>query len=41
MNLRISNFTDALIGTPFAESAGTSPWALTQSIEARLRDALA
>ncbi len=41
MNLRISNFTDALIGTPFAECAGTLPWALTRSIEARLRDVLA
>jgi UDP-N-acetylglucosamine diphosphorylase / glucose-1-phosphate thymidylyltransferase / UDP-N-acetylgalactosamine diphosphorylase / glucosamine-1-phosphate N-acetyltransferase / galactosamine-1-phosphate N-acetyltransferase len=41
MNLRISDFTDALSGTPFAACADAAPWALTQSIEARVRASLA
>jgi UDP-N-acetylglucosamine diphosphorylase / glucose-1-phosphate thymidylyltransferase / UDP-N-acetylgalactosamine diphosphorylase / glucosamine-1-phosphate N-acetyltransferase / galactosamine-1-phosphate N-acetyltransferase len=41
MNLRISDFTNALGGTAFAAFADAAPWQLTQSIEARLRDVLA
>jgi UDP-N-acetylglucosamine diphosphorylase / glucose-1-phosphate thymidylyltransferase / UDP-N-acetylgalactosamine diphosphorylase / glucosamine-1-phosphate N-acetyltransferase / galactosamine-1-phosphate N-acetyltransferase len=41
MNLRISDFTNALGGTPFAACADAAPWELTQSIDARVRVALA
>jgi UDP-N-acetylglucosamine diphosphorylase / glucose-1-phosphate thymidylyltransferase / UDP-N-acetylgalactosamine diphosphorylase / glucosamine-1-phosphate N-acetyltransferase / galactosamine-1-phosphate N-acetyltransferase len=41
MNLRISDFTNALSGTPFAACADAAPWVLTQSIEARVRASLA
>jgi UDP-N-acetylglucosamine diphosphorylase / glucose-1-phosphate thymidylyltransferase / UDP-N-acetylgalactosamine diphosphorylase / glucosamine-1-phosphate N-acetyltransferase / galactosamine-1-phosphate N-acetyltransferase len=41
MNLRISDFTNALGGTPFAACADSAPWALTASIEAHVRAALA
>jgi UDP-N-acetylglucosamine diphosphorylase / glucose-1-phosphate thymidylyltransferase / UDP-N-acetylgalactosamine diphosphorylase / glucosamine-1-phosphate N-acetyltransferase / galactosamine-1-phosphate N-acetyltransferase len=41
MNLRISDFTDALGGTPFAACAEAAPWELTLAIESHVRDALA
>jgi UDP-N-acetylglucosamine diphosphorylase / glucose-1-phosphate thymidylyltransferase / UDP-N-acetylgalactosamine diphosphorylase / glucosamine-1-phosphate N-acetyltransferase / galactosamine-1-phosphate N-acetyltransferase len=41
MNLHISDFTSALVGTPFAACADAAPWALTASIEARVREAIA
>jgi UDP-N-acetylglucosamine diphosphorylase / glucose-1-phosphate thymidylyltransferase / UDP-N-acetylgalactosamine diphosphorylase / glucosamine-1-phosphate N-acetyltransferase / galactosamine-1-phosphate N-acetyltransferase len=41
MNLRISDFTNALDGTPFAACADATPWALTASIEDHVRAALA
>lgn len=39
MHPRLSDFTDALGSTPFADGADTAPWALTQSIEDRVRGA--
>jgi UDP-N-acetylglucosamine diphosphorylase / glucose-1-phosphate thymidylyltransferase / UDP-N-acetylgalactosamine diphosphorylase / glucosamine-1-phosphate N-acetyltransferase / galactosamine-1-phosphate N-acetyltransferase len=41
MNLHISHFTRALVGTPFAACADAAPWSLTASIEARVREAIA
>jgi UDP-N-acetylglucosamine diphosphorylase / glucose-1-phosphate thymidylyltransferase / UDP-N-acetylgalactosamine diphosphorylase / glucosamine-1-phosphate N-acetyltransferase / galactosamine-1-phosphate N-acetyltransferase len=41
MSVRISDFTDAVGGTPFAVCADAVPWELTTSIEARLRALLA
>ena len=41
MNLRISNWTNALVGTPFATCSDATPWELTASIEWHLRAALA
>jgi UDP-N-acetylglucosamine diphosphorylase / glucose-1-phosphate thymidylyltransferase / UDP-N-acetylgalactosamine diphosphorylase / glucosamine-1-phosphate N-acetyltransferase / galactosamine-1-phosphate N-acetyltransferase len=41
MSLRISDFTHALGGTPFAACADAAPWELTASIEAHVRAALA
>jgi UDP-N-acetylglucosamine diphosphorylase / glucose-1-phosphate thymidylyltransferase / UDP-N-acetylgalactosamine diphosphorylase / glucosamine-1-phosphate N-acetyltransferase / galactosamine-1-phosphate N-acetyltransferase len=41
MNLRISDFTNALDGTPFAAYTDAAPWALTAPIETHLRAALA
>jgi UDP-N-acetylglucosamine diphosphorylase / glucose-1-phosphate thymidylyltransferase / UDP-N-acetylgalactosamine diphosphorylase / glucosamine-1-phosphate N-acetyltransferase / galactosamine-1-phosphate N-acetyltransferase len=41
MNLCISNFTQALIDTPFGPCAGATPWELTASLEARLCEVVA
>lgn len=41
MNLRTSDFTTALRGTPFATCADAAPWQLTQSIQVRVHEALA
>jgi UDP-N-acetylglucosamine diphosphorylase / glucose-1-phosphate thymidylyltransferase / UDP-N-acetylgalactosamine diphosphorylase / glucosamine-1-phosphate N-acetyltransferase / galactosamine-1-phosphate N-acetyltransferase len=41
MSLRISDFTNALVSTPFAACADAAPWELTQSIEVRVRVVLA
>ena len=41
MNLHISDFTSALVGTPFAARANAAPWDLTASIETRVREAIA
>jgi UDP-N-acetylglucosamine diphosphorylase / glucose-1-phosphate thymidylyltransferase / UDP-N-acetylgalactosamine diphosphorylase / glucosamine-1-phosphate N-acetyltransferase / galactosamine-1-phosphate N-acetyltransferase len=40
MNLRISDFTNALGGTPFEPCASAAPWELTASIENHVRAAL-
>jgi UDP-N-acetylglucosamine diphosphorylase / glucose-1-phosphate thymidylyltransferase / UDP-N-acetylgalactosamine diphosphorylase / glucosamine-1-phosphate N-acetyltransferase / galactosamine-1-phosphate N-acetyltransferase len=41
MNLRVSDFTNALGGTPFAACAHAAPWQLTALIEVQVRAALA
>jgi UDP-N-acetylglucosamine diphosphorylase / glucose-1-phosphate thymidylyltransferase / UDP-N-acetylgalactosamine diphosphorylase / glucosamine-1-phosphate N-acetyltransferase / galactosamine-1-phosphate N-acetyltransferase len=41
MNLYISDFTSALVGTPFVACAAAAPWSLTASIDARVREAIA